>query len=902
MSPAASEHARTGLHPLLALCALALCVVGLDLLLGPYTLVRFHDAFDNAFFHEYFQAREILANGLSFWTDKLGGLPSFAGLYPPYGPLALYSLALPPWLLGTVIDATALALSGYGMYRLLADFLGADKRAALLAAIPFALTGYSYQSLTFFNFFPLFFMFAADVSGPGTWRFRLPRLLGMALLVHGSMPVVTLPVYSVLHLLLVLAFDRSPWRSRRIAAAFLVWTGYALFFAPTLVSLLLYAPLSNRILTAPATGLAAVLAGLKSTYGYSLSICLPLSAALYFAFDARTSGDVRKALLLCLGLAGAILLSSDAAKPLFGNTPLKYVDFYHYSGALMVALPMLAGLGASHLLRGGGAVSWKRALVALTLTAPLVSTDNLLLKACMLLFLLGGVAAIQMAQPGAQQGAGGGSRRRLALAAGLCGLGLAAGVAQMQTLLMMDHSFVPYAKGFGHHRTLSDLARAAAREPFRVASVNLSPAVAKSHGLDTADLLTQIYSRQYRDYLEAVVGPQLDTPEKRRLFPEWAYREAFLVKITDTLTTRRFLVYNKNAPTRADMWNLPLLCAMNVRYLLSPRPVEGLADGPDAPAELEAVDNGPGAPLAALVGTRVDGALRLPVYVYRLRHSFPRGWLTAGGQVLPGEGEVRAALEYETVASLASRALLAEADAAALPAALRLPPAAPAQGTAEPEALPLTSRSDGRYEWAGSIAAPRLLVVASNYHPGWRATVNGQSAPVLRANHAFMAVPLPQAGPVRVRLEFTDPVTVKAHALTLAGLLLIFACGLLGTPPSGTSSGSPSGTTGNSGSPPQATYPGATAAPTVQRDAVRLASDLVWRRALAWGVAGVLVAGLLFALLRAVKEPADSQRLVWFILVKATVCGLLTAPLAASLLRWLVACDDPASASKGGPA
>lgn len=880
MSPAASDRReRSRLHPLLVLCALALAVTGLDLLLGPYTLVRFHDSFDNAFFHEFFQAREILANGLSFWTDKLGGLPSFAGLYPPYGPLALYSLALPPWLLGTAIDAAALALSGYGMYRLLADYLGEDRRAALLAAIPFALTGYSYHSLTFFNYFPLFFMFAADVSGPGTWRFRLPRLLGMILLAHGSMPVVSLPVYSVLHLLLVLCFDRSPWRWRRIAAAFLAWTGYALFFAPTLVSLLLYAPLSNRILAEPATGLAALLAGLKNTYGYTLTICLPLTAALALALEARASREVRKAVLLCLGLAGAVLLSSDAVKPVFGNTPLKYVDFYHYSGALMVALPMLAGLGASHLLRGGWTPSWKCALAALALTAPLVSTDNLLLKACMLLFMLGGIAAVQLArQPEGRKG--------LALAAGLCGLGLAAGVAQMQTLLMMDHSFVPYAKGFGHHRTLSELAREAGREPFRVASANLSPAVAKSHGLDTADLLTQIYSRQYRDYLEAVVAPQLDTPEKRRLFPQWAYREAFLVKVADSFTTRRFLIYNKNAPTRADMWNMPLLAAMNVRYLLSPRPVEGLAGGTEEGeplADLEAVDNGPGAPLPALVGTKVDEALRLPVYVYRLRHGFPRGWLTAGGQVLPGEDEVRAALECESVASLASRALLAEADAGALPAALRLPPAAPSQGTAEPEALPMTSHSDGHYEWAGSIAAPRLLVVASNYHPGWRATVNGQNAPVLRANHAFLAVPLAQPGPVKVRLEFTDPVTAKAHALTLAGLLLIFACGLLGV-----SGAVPPGARGS-------------AAPASATDTAPGAARAASRRALAWGVAGVLVVALLFALLRAVKEPADSQRLVWFILAKATVCGLLAAPLAASLLRRLLACSDGTN-GKGGPA
>ncbi|HWR03898.1 MAG TPA: DUF6044 family protein [Humidesulfovibrio sp.] len=878
MSPTGRQPERSRVRPLLALAGVALAVLGVGFCLGPYGLVRFHDTFDNALFPEFFQAREILAHGLSFWVDKLGGLPSFASLYPPYGPLALYSLFLPPWMLGLAFDAAAILAAGYGLFRLLTEYLGADRRAALLACIPFALTGYSYQSLTFFNFFPLFFMLTADVSGPGTWRFRLPRVLGLLLLTYDSMPVLTLPVYSVLHLLLVLLFDETPWRKRRIAAAFLVWTGYALFFAPTLLSLLAYAPLSNRILAQPPPfTLAQFFITFKDVYGYTLNICMLLAAALYFAFDAKNCRPVRRALLLSLGLAATILLSPDSVKPLFGNTPFKYVDFYHYSGALIVTLPLLVGLGASHLLRTGMDVSWKRAALCLVLTAFMVSTDNLLLKACMLLFVLGGVAAVQAAGRGDIA-----AKRRLGLAAGLCGLGLAAGVVQMQTLLMMDHSFVPYAKGFGHHRTLTELAREAERDPFRVAGINLSPAVAQSHGLDTADLLTQIYSRQYRDYFQAILAPQLDTDAKRANYPNVAYREAFLVPVADTFTTRRFLVYNKNAPTSADMWNLPLLSAMNVRYLLSPRPVEGLS----AQADLEAVDNGPGAPVAALVGTSLDAAYRLPIYVYRLHESFPRGWLTSGAIVLPDEAAVRSALERETLGSLASRALLARADADALPEALRRPAETPADRTkaAAPEALPLVSHSSGRFEWAGSIAAPRLLVVSNNFHPGWRAQVNGAEVPVLRANHSFLALPLTQAGPVRVVLSFHEPLTAKAHVLTLLGVLLIASCALLGA-----------GKGGGSATPPNGPE-----APDTAELAWSGAGALAMRRALLWGLLGAIVTGLLFALLRAVREPADSQRLVWFILANALICGLLAAPVASRLLRQLLG-PEPEGAGQAGP-
>ena len=47
------------------------------------------------------------------------------------------------------------------------------------------------------------------------------------------------------------------------------------------------------------------------------------------------------------------------------------------------------------------------------------------------------------------------------------------------------------------------------------------------------------------------------------------------------------------------------------------------------------------------------------------------------------------------------------------------------------------------------------MVIAQNHYPSWRATVNGQSVPVLRANHAFQAIPIP-AGKSTVRLDYVD--------------------------------------------------------------------------------------------------------------------------------------------------
>jgi|GEM_PF-156996 len=73
-------------------------------------------------------------------------------------------------------------------------------------------------------------------------------------------------------------------------------------------------------------------------------------------------------------------------------------------------------------------------------------------------------------------------------------------------------------------------------------------------------------------------------------------------------------------------------------------------------------------------------------------------------------------------------------------------------------------------EIEAEAAAPTVVVIAQNFYPSWRATVNGQPAPVLRANHAFQAIPIP-AGKSTIRLDYVDwPFRVGA-VVSLATLL-----------------------------------------------------------------------------------------------------------------------------------
>ncbi len=67
------------------------------------------------------------------------------------------------------------------------------------------------------------------------------------------------------------------------------------------------------------------------------------------------------------------------------------------------------------------------------------------------------------------------------------------------------------------------------------------------------------------------------------------------------------------------------------------------------------------------------------------------------------------------------------------------------------------------------------LVLARAFDPGWKATVDGREAPVLRANYAFQAVEIP-AGPCEVELRYLPDSLVRGLWIGAASLLAAAAC------------------------------------------------------------------------------------------------------------------------------
>jgi hypothetical protein len=91
-----------------------------------------------------------------------------------------------------------------------------------------------------------------------------------------------------------------------------------------------------------------------------------------------------------------------------------------------------------------------------------------------------------------------------------------------------------------------------------------------------------------------------------------------------------------------------------------------------------------------------------------------------------------------------------------------------------PSRATFTRWAPGRMTIALNPAPPQdsYLLIAENWYPDWHATVDGQSAPVLRGDHTFLTVPV-TAGSKRVELTFSSRHYARGRLITWVSLLLL---------------------------------------------------------------------------------------------------------------------------------
>ena len=182
-----------------------------------------------------------------------------------------------------------------------------------------------------------------------------------------------------------------------------------------------------------------------------------------------------------------------------------------------------------------------------------------------------------------------------------------------------------------------------------------------------------------------------------------------------------------------------LLDLLNVKYVL-------IRDDVDVPAERFTMVK--------------DG----PVRVYRNDRALPRAFLADGFVTLEGDAARRAmrsgAIDFR-------RTVVLESPPATAPSA--------AQAGSDLGTAVVRQYDDHRVTIETQATGQRLLVLSDTHYPGWTATVDGVSAPILRANYAFRAVSVP-AGAHRVDFRyrprsFTYGLLLSALGLLAAGTL-----------------------------------------------------------------------------------------------------------------------------------
>lgn len=149
--------------------------------------------------------------------------------------------------------------------------------------------------------------------------------------------------------------------------------------------------------------------------------------------------------------------------------------------------------------------------------------------------------------------------------------------------------------------------------------------------------------------------------------------------------------------------------------------------------------------------------------IYRNPQALPRAWLVHQVEVIPDD---EAQLDR-----------LARSDFDPATTAI-IPEAVPQLGPPAPAPTPTVSYAPNQVVVRAETPSAALLVLADAFHDGWRVTVDGQDAPLYRANYALRGVWLP-AGTHTVVFTFRPVTYIVGGVISAAALLLIIGASIV---------------------------------------------------------------------------------------------------------------------------
>ncbi len=155
---------------------------------------------------------------------------------------------------------------------------------------------------------------------------------------------------------------------------------------------------------------------------------------------------------------------------------------------------------------------------------------------------------------------------------------------------------------------------------------------------------------------------------------------------------------------------------------------------------------------------------RKDLHIYRNPGAFPWFYLAPGYDITPDEDLVLQKLRDPNARPM--QTVLLEEDPG-------IAPDANAVDVGTVERLKYRERQ-GYLKLKTRAQGARMLVISQNHHPNWRATVNGEPTPLVRANYLWTAVAL-APGEHIVELAYRDPIVAITRWITLGGVVFFAA-------------------------------------------------------------------------------------------------------------------------------
>jgi hypothetical protein len=146
------------------------------------------------------------------------------------------------------------------------------------------------------------------------------------------------------------------------------------------------------------------------------------------------------------------------------------------------------------------------------------------------------------------------------------------------------------------------------------------------------------------------------------------------------------------------------------------------------------------------------------VNLYALPDPLPRAYIAHAAQVIPDDAR-------------ALRTVLSPQFDPGTTAVLDRDPAVAPSGRQRRSAATVRDLAPDRLVVETTLNEPGVLVVSEVWYPGWRATVNGQPAEVLRAQHTLRGVALP-AGAHTIEMVFDPPLVKLGVAISIGTVAL----------------------------------------------------------------------------------------------------------------------------------